>query len=74
MPRKLHMVTVRGRNHEWSLPVMADPKHAADWRDDGLDVHEPRNLAPAWVADIGLLRPWCFVQDCLHFRNPFKTG
>ena len=70
--KQLYMVIVRGRQHEWGVPTYMDPRTVAGWRADGLDVHVVENVVPVWVVDLGLTRPWCFLQDLWNFRNPFK--
>jgi hypothetical protein len=27
---------------------------------------------PIWIAMLGLTKPYCFLQDCFNFKNPFK--
>lgn len=56
-------VTVRGRQHEWSFPFAGDEKHLQEWRDDGLEVVIVENTVPMLVAELGLVRPWCWCQD-----------
>lgn len=69
---KLLSITVRGAQKTWSFSFYGDPKHIEEWRDDGLDVVEICNTVTEWVNDLGLVRPWCFVQDILNFRSPWK--
>lgn len=70
MSKKLMCVDVRGNRKQWGFMFYGDPKHLADWRADGLVVDEVENIIPEWVVDLGLVRPWCFLQDLLNFKNP----
>lgn len=74
MSKKLYALTVRGHQYRWDFPVEADPKFIDEWRRDGIEIHEICTVIPMWVADAGLIRPWCFFQDIFHFRNPFAKG
>ncbi|WYW02613.1 hypothetical protein Peetri_00025 [Pseudomonas phage vB_PpuM-Peetri] len=40
-------------------------------QDDGIELGILLNTVPEWVVDMGLLKPWCFLQDLFAFRNPF---
>jgi hypothetical protein len=47
--------------------TLLDGAKAVRW--DG----ELSNVIPEWVASIpGLIYVWCFFQDSLNFKNPFK--
>ena len=72
MGQKLMFVEVRGKQRSWSFSFYGDPAHIADWRADGLEVFEIENTIPVGVAGFGLTRAWCFVQDLIHFKNPFR--
>ena len=72
MPKKLISITVKGRERTWSFNFYGDPKYIKEWRDDGLDIDEICNTIPEWVADLGLVRPWCFMQDLFNFKNPWR--
>lgn len=39
MKRQLS-ITVRGKQHEWTFHFDGNPKHLAEWREDGLIVNE----------------------------------
>jgi hypothetical protein len=69
---RLMGLSVRGKSKTWGFMFYGDPKHIKEWREDGLDVSEIENTVPEWVADLGLVRPWCFLQDVFNFRNPFR--
>ncbi len=69
--KKLMEIEVHGKTCKWGFIFEGDPKYLDDWRADGLVVDEVVNIIPEWVADIGMVRPWCFVQDLLNFKNPF---
>lgn len=64
-------ISVRGKNHEWAVDWHASQAQIDGMIEDGLDVGIIHNTIPAWVVDVGLTRPWCFVQDAFNFRNPF---
>ena len=68
--KKLYGLEVRGENHTWDFHVIIDPKYLEEWRADGLKIDEICNIIPEWVASLGLVRPWCFLQDIFHFKNP----
>jgi hypothetical protein len=70
--KTLHTVTVRGNGHRWGINTYITKETASDWRADGLEVEEILNVIPVWIVDLGLVRPWCFLQDLFNFRNPFK--
>ena len=72
MSQKLMSVTVRGNHLSWSFSFYGDPAHIKGWRADGLEVFEIENTIPVGVAGLGLTRAWCFVQDLIHFKNPFR--
>ena len=63
-------VLVRGKTGEWAIESDLSKSAIDDMRADGLDVIVPENTIPMWVVDLGLMRPWCFVQDVWNFKNP----
>lgn len=73
MSKKLLSVAVKGKNSVWGFNFYADPKHLKTWREDGLDVVEIENVIPEWVADFNLVKEWCFFQDLINLKNPFKN-
>ena len=69
----LHSVHVRGKGHTWCIDTYITKATAADWRDDGIEVYETINSIPKWAVDAGIpVRWWFFVQDVLHFKNPWS--
>ena len=72
MGKKLYSIAIKGKQNLWSFEVYLDPKYISDYRDDGLEVNEIINIIPVWAVDLGLTRPWCFVQDVFNFKNPFS--
>ena len=54
---------VKGNTKEYSFEVCADSCHLQEWQEDGIKIYEVVNTIPEWVADIGLTKPWCFLQD-----------
>lgn len=59
-----YQVIVKDRERSWCL-YFDNPDQARDMQADGFDISVVVNSIPEWVVDIGLLRPWCFVQDVL---------
>lgn len=57
-------IEIKGKHKNWSFPFKGDPKYIPEWEADGLTVTELLNSIPEWAVDLGLLRPWVFVQDC----------
>lgn len=68
MSKKLLSVTVRGKQSEWIFNFQGDPRHLDDWRADGLEVYQIENTIPTWVADFGIVRPWCALQNFINFK------
>ena len=66
------VVDVRGNNSEWGIPSNLSARAIADIREDGLNIIVPENKIPFLIVDAGLLRPWCFFQDILNLKNPFR--
>lgn len=52
---------------------MGDPQYIPEWTADGLLIDEVVNTVPVWIADLGLVRPWCCLQDLFHFKNPWRV-
>lgn len=52
-------VTVNG----WNFATYVDPKHLPEWKAAGVQIYLVENIVPLWVAQLGLTRPWCAVQD-----------
>lgn len=73
MSKKLMCVNVRGKHKAWGFTFVGDPQFMSDWRADGLEVFEIENVIPEWVADLGLVRPWTFLQDLFNFKNPWRN-
>jgi len=63
MARRLCSLTVRGKRHEWTFDIREDSKYLREWLDDGLDIHVMLNEIPFWVMQLGLQKPWCWLQD-----------
>ena len=58
-----YTLNIRGKEHNWSFPVEAKPKHLQEWRDDGLDMDEVFNAVPMGIVNLGLTKPYCLMQD-----------
>lgn len=74
MANKLLMIKVAGNDRTYWFDFYGDPKHLEGWRADGLEINEVCNVIPELVVQIGLLRPWLFLQDLFNFRNPLGRG
>lgn len=66
-------LSIKGKDFNWA--VTADmPEHQIEaMRSDGVDVGLLQNTAPVWVVDLGLMRPWFFLQDLWNLKSPFKV-
>ena len=71
MKRNYNLI-IRGKEHEWTVSVMADPEHVKDWQADGLQLEEVQYSVPAWAVEAGLLKPYIFIYDLFYMRNPFR--
>ena len=63
MTKQLYSLTVRGKLHEWTFNIREYPQYLRYWLDDGLDIHVVLNEIPFWVVQLGLTKPWCWLQD-----------
>ena len=64
--KQLMLLEIRGKNKTWNFTVEGDTQYLEEWREDGLDINPLVNIIPQWAVNIGLLRPWCFIQDLLN--------
>lgn len=69
--KRTYCYFIQGREHEWGINVELKPEHAKEMRQDGIELGELYYKIPDWVVYGGLSRPWMFVADIFHFRNPF---
>lgn len=72
MPRA--SIEIRGKTSSWGVDWDAPQSQIDGMREDGIDVSIVENSIPMWVVDLGLLRPWCFLQDIWNLKNPFTKG
>lgn len=72
MAKKRMQVVVMGRQGKWAFSFYGDPADLPTWQADGLEVMVVENTISLWAVECGLTRLWCFVQDVLNFRNPFR--
>lgn len=72
MTAKLVSTRILGLYKTWDIVFEASPEYLAALRADGLEVYEVLNTIPVWIARLGLVRPWCFLQDLFNFKNPWK--
>ena len=70
--KKNMSVTIRGKKSTWNVNGFMPDEQIEAMREDGIELSEVINTIPVWVVEIGLLRPWCFLEDILNFRNPFE--
>lgn len=68
MAKRLMSVMVRGRESAWAFNFYGDIDDLVSWHADGLDVVVIENVIPAWAVDLGLTRPWIWLQDLWHLR------
>ena len=61
-------VVVKGKEYEWSFYTYQDPKFMDEWLEDEVEIYEVVNTIPSWVADFGLVKPWCLLQDLFNFK------
>lgn len=47
-----------------------DPQYVKEWVEEGFLLSRTENTIPMWLP-AWALRPWCFIQSVLNFRNPF---
>lgn len=66
------IVDVRGQRSEWGIPADLSREAIESMREDGVNIIVPENTIPAWIVDIGMIRPWCFLQDVWSFKNPWR--
>ena len=60
--KHLYTLTVHGTHRTWSHLIWANPEHAEDWRQDGIEVDEVIAIIPETINRMGLTRPWCWLQ------------
>lgn len=73
MPKKLHTLTVYDRHGvPFSFHANVDTKHVPEWQRRGIEIYPLLNTVPTWVAELGLTKPWCFMQDIFNFKNPLR--
>ncbi len=70
--KKKCSVNVKGKKHIWRVQVYATMEQIKRWDQDGLDVGIEIYSIPEVIMRLGLVRPWCFMQDIFNFRNPFS--
>jgi hypothetical protein len=64
----LASIEIRGRDKQWAPNFHASKAEIEAMRADGIEVVEIVNTGPAWIADMGLLRVWCSVQNIWNFN------
>lgn len=71
--KKNYTITIKGKEHNWSIITQAEPEHVKDWVEDGLEVYELIYSIPVWVVDLGLEKIWIVVANIFNFRKPFSN-
>jgi hypothetical protein len=66
----LHM---KGEHSTWCVRAEMSQEQIQAMREDGIEVGVLENTIPNWVVNLGLVKPWCFLQDVWGFRNPFRN-
>ncbi len=61
-------ICVQGDDNEWLFEVDGTLQDLNDWRDDGIECYVIENTIPEFIADIGLTKTWCFLQDIFNFK------
>ena len=54
---RLYSITIQGDQRTWNHLVWANPEHADEWRQDGIEVDEVLYIVPDLVQSMGLTRP-----------------
>ena len=67
--KRVFLITVRGKQHEWSFPFDYDEKYWDEWLEDGLDIKMVENIIPEWVVNCGLNDIWCKLQTFFRGGN-----
>ena len=62
MSKRVFLLTVRGKQHEWCFPFDGEEEYWDEWLADGLDVSMVENIIPEWVVFFGLDGIWCKLQ------------
>lgn len=63
-------IDVLGRSGTYVVPVSVKQGRALE--NDGVPVCWPYASCPAWVADLGLVRPWVAVQRVLTWPSQWS--
>ena len=74
MTKRLYSITVKGDKHLWGFNCWLDPQYLDEWLEDGLEITEIHNTIPMWVVEMGMMKPWCFMQDLFNFRFKHLAG
>ena len=56
-------ITVRGKTKEYDFDFNGDREFLEERRSEGLDVYVIENEIPLWIAELGLVHEWCWLQD-----------
>lgn len=52
----------------YSFELLADDRFLPEWRQAGIEIYVVENTIPEIVAQLGLAKVWCAMQDILGFR------
>lgn len=67
----LATVEIRGKASHWGVNWQASEAQNEAMRADGIEVGVVENIIPGWVADMGLTRAFCALQDLWNLKWPF---
>jgi hypothetical protein len=60
-------------HNEYSFTVIADIRYLKEWQQNGIEIFLLENSIPIWAVNVGLTKVYCFFQDIVNFKNPFKN-
>ena len=66
-PYSLSVRTESGKH--FTFTTMVDPKYVDEWRAEGIEIDELINVIPEWVVDVGLLKPYMWLQDFIRIPS-----
>lgn len=74
MAKKMCIVHVTAKDgRTFGFDTLVDTRYLDEWREAGIEIYILENSIPEWVADLGLVRIWCFLQDVWNLRNPWRS-
>lgn len=68
-------IEIKGQSgSSYGFKFYGDKKYLQEWSDEGFIIMVIDNIVPSWINDLRLIKPYCFLQDCFHFKNPFSKN